>query len=126
VSITDEAVYAAAFAVYGSGFDGSIQKEAWLRDFRVALEAAAPIILKDMRQMTDVEKAERDRPESMRRARAELIERGRASTAERIRKAQESAFDDGFTTCAGEHTKQRRDPSYPIHRINPYRAEADG
>ena len=43
--ITDEAVYAAAFAVYGSGFDGSPQKDAWLRDFRVALEAAAPTLL---------------------------------------------------------------------------------
>lgn len=40
--IPDEAVYAAAFAVYGSGFDGSPQKDAWLKDFRVALEAAAP------------------------------------------------------------------------------------
>jgi len=43
--IPDEAVYAAAFAVYGSGFDGSPQKEAWLKDFRVALEAAAPYML---------------------------------------------------------------------------------
>jgi len=32
------------------------------------------------------------------------------------------AFDIGFTTCANEHTKQRKDPSYPITRINPYEA----
>jgi len=43
--ILDEAVYAAAFAVYGSGFDGSPQKDAWLKDFRVALEAALPHML---------------------------------------------------------------------------------
>lgn len=43
--ITEEAVYAAAEAVYGCGFDGSPQKEAWLTDFRKALEAAAPHII---------------------------------------------------------------------------------
>ena len=42
--IPDAAVHAAAEAVYGCGFDGSPQKDAWLRDFRVALEAAAPHI----------------------------------------------------------------------------------
>lgn len=45
MSIPDEAVYAAAEAVYGSGFDGSPSKEAWLADFRIALEAAAPYML---------------------------------------------------------------------------------
>lgn len=31
-------------AVYGTGFDGSPQKDAWLADFRKALEAAAPYL----------------------------------------------------------------------------------
>jgi hypothetical protein len=47
--IPDAAVYAAAFAVYGSGFDGSPAKDAWLRDFRIALEAAAPMLVTDAR-----------------------------------------------------------------------------
>lgn len=45
--IPDEAVYAAAEAVYGSGLDGSPVRDAWLRDFRVALEAAGPYMLAD-------------------------------------------------------------------------------
>jgi len=32
-----------------------------------------------------------------------------------------SAWDDGFSACAGEHTKRRKDPSHPITRVNPYR-----
>lgn len=32
-------------------------------------------------------------------------------------------WDDGFTTCASEHAKQGIDPTYPIHRPNPYRQE---
>ncbi|UAJ78332.1 hypothetical protein IT072_13800 [Leifsonia sp. ZF2019] len=32
-------------------------------------------------------------------------------------------WDDGFTACAHEHMKQREDPTYPIHRPNPYRQE---
>ena len=51
--ITDEAVYAAAFAVYGSGFDGSPQKEAWLADFRIALEAAAPHLMAGVKALAD-------------------------------------------------------------------------
>ena len=43
MNIPDEAVEAAAKAVYGGDhLDGSIQRDAWLRDFRIALEAAAP------------------------------------------------------------------------------------
>jgi hypothetical protein len=44
-NIPEEAVEAAAEAVYGSGFDGSPQRDAWLADFRKALEAAAPHLL---------------------------------------------------------------------------------
>ena len=34
------------------------------------------------------------------------------------------AWDDGFTACANEHTTQRRNPNYPITRVNPHRTEA--
>lgn len=44
MSVPDEAVEVAARAVYGPGFDGSHHKSAWLADFRLALEAAAPFI----------------------------------------------------------------------------------
>jgi len=43
--IQDAAVEAAAEAVYGGTLDGSIQRDAWLADFRKALEAAAPHML---------------------------------------------------------------------------------
>jgi hypothetical protein len=33
------------------------------------------------------------------------------------------AFDDGFTACANQHAMQRRDPTHPITRINPYKTE---
>lgn len=35
------------------------------------------------------------------------------------------AWDDGFTACGGEHTRQRKDPSHPITRINPHRQPLD-
>ena len=46
-NIPDDAVYAAAAAVYGGedGLDGSPHKDAWLADFRKALEAAAPHLM---------------------------------------------------------------------------------
>lgn len=51
--ISDDAVYAAAEAVYGSGFDGSPVKDAWLADFRKALEAAAPHMLAEAARTFD-------------------------------------------------------------------------
>lgn len=30
------------------------------------------------------------------------------------------AWDDGFSACAGEHLKQRSDPTHPITRTNPH------
>ncbi|MFF9565749.1 hypothetical protein ACF1AJ_20540 [Leifsonia sp. NPDC014704] len=36
------------------------------------------------------------------------------------------AWDDGFTACAGEHMKQRRDPSHPITRTNPHDTKPGG
>jgi len=42
--------------------------------------------------------------------------------ANTIRQAQAAAYDEGFTACAGEHTKQLKDPAYPITRTNPYEA----
>lgn len=43
--IPEAAVEAAAEAVYGMTLDGSIQRDTWLHDFRIALEAAAPHML---------------------------------------------------------------------------------
>jgi hypothetical protein len=43
--ISDEAVEAAAKAVYGGDWIANPHKDAWLRDFRIALEAAAPYML---------------------------------------------------------------------------------
>ncbi len=48
--IPEAAVIAAAEAVYGGTMDGSIQREAWLKDFRAALEAAAPFMLAEARE----------------------------------------------------------------------------
>jgi hypothetical protein len=57
--IPDKAVYAAAEAVYGCGFDGSPQKDAWLADFRNALEAAAPHMLAEDRARRHAERVNR-------------------------------------------------------------------
>ena len=42
--------------------------------------------------------------------------------AAEIEAIKAAAYDEGFTACAGEHTKQREDPSHPITRVNPYKA----
>lgn len=42
-------------------------------------------------------------------------------SAAEIEAIKADAFDEGFTACAGEHTRQRNEPTYPIHRSNPYR-----
>lgn len=52
MSVPSESVYDAARAVYGDGFDGSPHKEAWLVDFRKALEAAYPSLLSHEREQT--------------------------------------------------------------------------
>jgi len=53
--VSDKAVAAAAEAVYGCGFDGSPQREAWLRDFRIALEAAAPYLVREAPRTVDID-----------------------------------------------------------------------
>jgi hypothetical protein len=42
--------------------------------------------------------------------------------AAEIEAIKAAAYDEGFTACAGEHTKQREDPGHPITRVNPYKA----
>jgi len=38
--------------------------------------------------------------------------------------SEQEAWDEGFTACAGEHMRQREDPSHPITRTNPYLGSA--
>lgn len=52
--IPAEAVEAAAKAVYGGDhFDGSPHREAWLHDFRIALEAAVPFMHREVMGIAD-------------------------------------------------------------------------
>ena len=74
----------------------------------------------NMRRLTMVEEAERDRPEGMKAARAKIRGEALASRAEMTRRAQELAWEAGFTRCAHEFIKQREDPTHPITRDNPY------
>lgn len=59
------------------------------------LEAAAPHMLKDMRRMTEVELARRDRPEAMELARQRLQQERREGRTEMVRAAKEAAWDEG-------------------------------
>lgn len=137
VNIPNEAIEAAAEAMYefkyeNRGWDEAKSPDAWRAHALVTLEAAAPHLLKNMRQLDLYEIEMRDNPERMKAARSRMREETRAvraeenkAWAEQTRLDQEGAFDAGFTACAHEHTKQRQDPTYPITRINPYRAEAN-
>ena len=124
MSIRDEAVSAALKATNEGGFYHITGVSVV-----AILEAAAPHLLKNMRQLDLYEIEMRDNPERMKAARSRMREEARAvraeenkAWAEQTRLDQEEAFDAGFTACSYEHTKQRQDPTYPITRINPYRA----
>jgi len=112
--VIPDAAVEAAYSASGAG--SYVNKE----DVRLMLEAAAPHMLKDMRLMTLVEIAARDRPEQMEAARARVRAERRESQAEMIREAKALGFEEGFTTCAHEHMKQRKDPTHPITRVNPF------
>jgi hypothetical protein len=86
MEISDEAVEAAARAEFEHEFRGSPAKWELMSDetrirYRIrasnALVAAAPHLLKDKRDLTEVEKANRDHPERMAEARRKLREGAR-------------------------------------------------
>lgn len=44
------------------------------------------------------------------------------SESDQLRRLIEQAWDDGYDSCRMERDRQRLDPSYPLHRRNPYRS----
>lgn len=94
--------------VLGYGFDAP-------DEVRKILEAAAPHMLKDMRHMTRVEIAARDRPEQMDAARAKVREGRKSTSREQLRKAREEAWDRGMSDMV---KLMGSGPGYEI--ANPY------
>lgn len=87
------------------------------------LEAAAPYMLNDMRPMTLVEIAARERPESMAAARQKLIQDRGDSRREMTREARAAAWDEGYKAGELDGAYGTNDHEPPQWR-NPYRSQA--
>jgi hypothetical protein len=79
------------------------------------LEAAAPHMLADMRAMTLVEIARRDRPKAMEAARQKLMQERRASQYEMVRSAKAEAWAAAWREAAVAHP-----PLADLGTPNPY------
>ena len=113
MSINEEAIKSAAQAIGNA---------AHTRDFyamaEAALGAAAEHLLKDMRPMTSIEVAARERPEQIEAARAKVRAARRETLAETVRLARVAAWEEGMLAQFEADLLGKVSPKNP-HRRNP-------
>lgn len=124
-SIPNEAIEAAAEAMYefryeNKSWDEAKSPDVWRAHALVALESAEAHILKNMRPMTAIEIAARERPEQIEAARARVRAGRKEAQVEALRAAKEAAWTEGMLEQFEADLLGKAVPT------NPYRAQGAG